>query len=157
MAILLTDIRILFTNYDIIACLLNLASCSEQFISIKHRILATFNINKKKSIWATVYAFKDLSWPFHIAILIVKLIHCVVFFLFLLTLFMMPGITWLKSENAKYQIMTRPHSKYSCNRILCAVVLFFVFCVGFSPPYMSCVSNALCVCLHCPSLLFGHR
>jgi hypothetical protein len=26
---------------------LNLASCSEHFISIKHRILATFNINKK--------------------------------------------------------------------------------------------------------------
>ena len=42
-----TDIRILFTNYDIIAYLLNLASCSEHFISIKHRILATFNINKK--------------------------------------------------------------------------------------------------------------
>ena len=42
-----TDIRILFTNYDIIAYFLNLASCSEHFISIKHRILATFNINKK--------------------------------------------------------------------------------------------------------------
>ena len=50
MAILPTDIRILFTNYDIIAYFLNLASCSEHFISIKHRILATFNINKKKSI-----------------------------------------------------------------------------------------------------------
>jgi hypothetical protein len=46
MAILPTDIRILFTNYDIIAYFLNLASCSEHFISIKHRILATFNINK---------------------------------------------------------------------------------------------------------------
>ena len=50
MAIPLTDIRILFTNYDIIAYLLNLVSCSEHFISIKHRILATFNINKKNSI-----------------------------------------------------------------------------------------------------------
>ena len=50
MAIVPTDIRILFTNYDIIAYFLNLASCSEHFISIKHRILATFNINKKKSI-----------------------------------------------------------------------------------------------------------
>jgi hypothetical protein len=38
------------TNYDIIAYFLNLASCSEHFISIKHRILATFNINKKNSI-----------------------------------------------------------------------------------------------------------
>ena len=43
-----TDIRILFTNYDIIAYFLNLASCLEHFISIKHRILETFNINKKK-------------------------------------------------------------------------------------------------------------
>jgi hypothetical protein len=50
MAILPTDIRIHFTNYDIIAYSLNLASCSEHFISIKHRILATFNINKKNSI-----------------------------------------------------------------------------------------------------------
>jgi len=49
MAIPPTDIRILFTNYDIITYLLNLASCSEHFISIKHRILATFN-TKKKSI-----------------------------------------------------------------------------------------------------------
>ena len=36
-----------FHNYDIITYFLNLASCSEHFISIKHRILATFNINKK--------------------------------------------------------------------------------------------------------------
>ena len=50
MAIPLTDIQILFTNYDIIAYFLNLVSCSEHFISIKHRILATFNKNKKKSI-----------------------------------------------------------------------------------------------------------
>ena len=50
MAISPTDIRILFTNYDIIAYFLNLGSCSEHFISIKHQILATFNINKKKSI-----------------------------------------------------------------------------------------------------------
>jgi hypothetical protein len=47
MAILPTDIRILFTNYDIITYFLNLVSCSEHFISIKHRILATCNINKK--------------------------------------------------------------------------------------------------------------
>jgi hypothetical protein len=47
MAILPTDIQILFTNYDIIAYFLNLASCSEHFIIIKHRILATFNKNKK--------------------------------------------------------------------------------------------------------------
>jgi hypothetical protein len=50
MAISPTDIRILSTNYDIIAYFLNLAFCSEHFISIKHRIMATFNINKKKSI-----------------------------------------------------------------------------------------------------------
>jgi len=46
MAILPTDVRILFTNYDIIVYFLNLSSCSKHFISIKHRILATFNINK---------------------------------------------------------------------------------------------------------------
>jgi hypothetical protein len=50
MAIPPTDdasIQILLTNYDIITDFLNLAFCSENFISIKHRILATFNINKK--------------------------------------------------------------------------------------------------------------
>ena len=47
MAILPTDIRIFFTNYDIIEYFLNLAPCSEHFISIKHRILTTFNINKQ--------------------------------------------------------------------------------------------------------------
>ena len=57
MAILPTDIRILFTNYDIIAYFLNLASCSEHFISIKHRILSTFNINKKNQ-FERLYAFK---------------------------------------------------------------------------------------------------
>jgi hypothetical protein len=50
MAISPTDIQILFTNYDIIIYFLNLAACSEHFISRKHRILATFNINKNKSI-----------------------------------------------------------------------------------------------------------
>jgi hypothetical protein len=54
MAIPPTDIRIL---YDIIAYFLNLASCSEHFISIKHRILATFNTNKKKNS-DSLYAFK---------------------------------------------------------------------------------------------------
>ena len=48
MAISPTNIRILLTNYDIITYFLNLASCSEHFISIKHRILATFNKKKKK-------------------------------------------------------------------------------------------------------------
>ena len=47
MAILPTDIQILLTNYDIMTCFLNLAFCSEYCIGIKHRILATFNINKK--------------------------------------------------------------------------------------------------------------
>ena len=56
MAILPTDIQILFTNYDIIAYFLNLASCSEHFISIKHRILAN-NINKKDQ-FERLYAFK---------------------------------------------------------------------------------------------------
>jgi hypothetical protein len=41
------DIQILFTNYDIITDFLNLTFCSEHFISINHRILATFNKNKK--------------------------------------------------------------------------------------------------------------
>jgi len=57
MAISPTNIRILFTNYDIISYFLNLASCSEHFISIKHRILATFNINKKDKS-ERLYAFK---------------------------------------------------------------------------------------------------
>jgi len=54
MAISPTDIPILFTNYDIIAYFLNLASCSEHFISIKRRILATFDI--KKTNYASLYA-----------------------------------------------------------------------------------------------------
>ena len=41
------NIRILFTNYNIITDFLNLAFCSDHFISIKHRTLATFNINNK--------------------------------------------------------------------------------------------------------------
>ena len=58
---LMLNIRILFTNYDIIAdtnekCILNLAFCSEYFISIKHRILATLNINKKFNS-DSLYAF----------------------------------------------------------------------------------------------------
>ena len=61
MAIPPTDIRILFTNYDIIAYLLNLASCSEHFISIKHRILATFNINKKNQFFKEINIF-FISW-----------------------------------------------------------------------------------------------
>ena len=46
---LMLNIQILFTNYDITTDFLNLAFCSEHFIStgIKHRILATLNINKK--------------------------------------------------------------------------------------------------------------
>ena len=52
MAIPPTDIRILFTNYDIITYFLNLASCSEHFISVKHRILTTFNIKKKSILTA---------------------------------------------------------------------------------------------------------
>ena len=56
MAISPTNIRILFTNYDIIAYFLNLTSCSEHLISIKHRILATFNIKKNQS--ERLYAFK---------------------------------------------------------------------------------------------------
>ena len=58
MAISPTNIQILFTNYDIITNFLNLASCSEHFISIKHRILATFNINKKNQSEG-LYAFKS--------------------------------------------------------------------------------------------------
>jgi hypothetical protein len=57
MTILPTDIRILFINYDIIAYFLNLASSSEHFINIKHRILATFNINKTFNS-DSLYAFK---------------------------------------------------------------------------------------------------
>jgi hypothetical protein len=51
MAIPQTDIQILFTNFDILTYFLNLASCSEHFISIKPRIFATFNINKKIQFW----------------------------------------------------------------------------------------------------------
>jgi hypothetical protein len=60
MAILPTDIEILFTNYDIIAYFLNLASCSEHFISIKHRIVATFN--KKKSILTARMPLRGLNF-----------------------------------------------------------------------------------------------
>jgi hypothetical protein len=63
MAIPPTDIRILFANYDIIAYFLNLAFSSEHFISIKHRILATFNINKNKFHSDSLYAFKLSHFP----------------------------------------------------------------------------------------------
>ena len=61
MAIPPTDIRIIFTNYmyDIIRYFFNLASCSEHFISIKHRIFGTININKKFNS-DSLYAFKAL-------------------------------------------------------------------------------------------------
>ena len=50
------NIRILFTDYAIITYFLNLDFFSEHFISIKHRILETFNTNKKfKS--DSLYAF----------------------------------------------------------------------------------------------------
>jgi hypothetical protein len=55
-----TDIQILFTNYDIITYFLNLASCSEHCISIKRRILATFNINKKKLILTACMPLRDI-------------------------------------------------------------------------------------------------
>jgi hypothetical protein len=54
------SIRILFTNYDIITDVLNLVFCSKHFIRIKHRILATFNINKKfnsDSLICLIYLF----------------------------------------------------------------------------------------------------
>jgi hypothetical protein len=60
MAISPTDIRIIFTNYDNMPYFLNLASCSEHFISIKHRILATFNIRKKINSDG-LYAFNGIS------------------------------------------------------------------------------------------------
>ena len=60
MAISPTNFQIIFTNYNIITYFLNLASCSEHFISIKHRILATFNINKKNQS-ERLYGFNDLG------------------------------------------------------------------------------------------------
>jgi len=56
MTILPTDIRILFTNYDIITYFLNLASCSEHFISIKHQLCL---IKTKKINSDSLYAFKS--------------------------------------------------------------------------------------------------
>ena len=55
-----TDIQILFTNYDIITYFLNLAFCLEHFISIKHRILATFNINTNSILTACVSLGLDI-------------------------------------------------------------------------------------------------
>jgi hypothetical protein len=46
MAIPPTDIRIIFTNYDIIAYFLKLVSCSEHFISIKQYVMKSI---KKQS------------------------------------------------------------------------------------------------------------
>jgi hypothetical protein len=63
MAISPTDSRILFTNYDITAYFVNLAFSSEHFISIKHRILATFNISKKKSILTACLPLR--AWLFN--------------------------------------------------------------------------------------------
>jgi hypothetical protein len=57
------NIRVLFTNYDIITDCLNLTFCSEHFISIKHRILATFDIIKTFNS-DSLCAFKG-SFLFH--------------------------------------------------------------------------------------------
>ena len=50
MAISSIDIWILFTNYDIIKYFLNLAFCSEHFISIKYQILCYFCLIETNSI-----------------------------------------------------------------------------------------------------------
>ena len=42
-----TDIQIVFTNYEIITYFFKPGSCSEHFISIKHRIFATFPTTMK--------------------------------------------------------------------------------------------------------------
>jgi hypothetical protein len=55
------NIRIFFTNYDIITYFVKLAFCSEHFISIKHRKLATFNINKKINSGSQLYACNVFS------------------------------------------------------------------------------------------------
>jgi hypothetical protein len=78
MAISPTNIRILFTNYDIIAYFLNPGSCSEHFISIKHRISATFNISKKNQS-ERLYAFNIGKKYLKTAIIIDEsLIHAIV-------------------------------------------------------------------------------
>jgi hypothetical protein len=78
MAISPTNIRILFTNYDIIAYFLNPGSCSEHFISIKHRISATFNISKTNQS-ERLYAFKIGKKYLKTAIIIDEsLIHAIV-------------------------------------------------------------------------------
>ena len=54
---MMLSIQILFTDYAIITDFLNLNFCSQHFISIKHRILAIFNTNKKFNS-DSLYAFK---------------------------------------------------------------------------------------------------
>ena len=73
MAISPTDIRILFTNYDIITYFLNMASYSEHFISIKQRILATFNINQKKINSDSLHAFKGAFFFFYLQVQLMQL------------------------------------------------------------------------------------
>jgi hypothetical protein len=65
MAISPTDIRILFTDYDIITYFLNLFFWSEHIISIKHRLLATFNIKKKKINSDNLYALLIIDFFFY--------------------------------------------------------------------------------------------
>jgi hypothetical protein len=56
---MMLNIRILFTDYAIITDFLNLDFCSEHFISIKHRILATFLIQTKNSFLTACMPLKD--------------------------------------------------------------------------------------------------
>jgi hypothetical protein len=51
------NIRILFTNYDITTDFFKPGFLFRTFVSIKHRILATFNINKKFNS-DSLHAFK---------------------------------------------------------------------------------------------------
>jgi hypothetical protein len=58
------SIRILFANYDIITYLLSMPFCAEHFISMKHWILATFNIIKKKNLTACVPLNVVVTWNY---------------------------------------------------------------------------------------------
>ena len=73
MAISPTDIQILFTNYDI-AYFLNLIFWSEHFISIQHRILTTFNINKKNQ-FEILYHFNGDNLKFKMATIVFLLTY----------------------------------------------------------------------------------
>ena len=137
MAIPPTDIQILFTNYDIIAYFLNLASCSEHFISIKHRILATFKYFEIVDDYNKTNNYTNLinHQTVHYSVV---LNHCLIHLMILVT------------YSAVEKVLLVEHISVSVPTVLALFQLFWQFSSMFSlrSSYKSNKYNSLYVCVY---------